>query len=317
MAEIKEVLSSIKEVLITPIQDSIEFRAKNAFFGSFVISWIVWNWKDIFYFILSKDDVLYKISLIKSSLPIKFESCTLFPYSYIVIPIIFATILTLSYPLFMYGMLKVHRWIFDKIDLFNNQISTSKVIRRKNLTEAEEENEGIKSIAKARIAVRIALMRQKEAEKISSVDSLWKKESDLRTSIFTLESKKKEAELLVNSLTTESFKLQNKVEKLNQDNMDLLKINGKYEAASRELMELNIEHDKLRKEKIHLEDVVRDLQSNISSMTNNVKKLDRVIVKLNKIEELIKERAGRFDEEDRQELLNLCHAAILSSRSDY
>lgn len=92
----------------------------------------------------------------------------------------------------MYGMLKVHRWIFDKIDLFNNQSNTSKVIRRKNLTEAEVENEGIKAVMQARTALRIALMRQKEAEKNSNVDSLWKKESELRASIHTFESQKRD-----------------------------------------------------------------------------------------------------------------------------
>lgn len=316
MAEIKEVLSSIKETLITPIQDSIEFRAKNAFFGSFVISWIVWNWKDIFYFVLSKDDVLYKISLIKSSLPVKFESCTLFPYSYIVIPIIFATILTLSYPLFMYGMLKVHRWIFDKIDLFNNQSNTSKVIRRKNLTEAEVENEGIKAVMQARTALRIALMRQKEAEKNSNVDSLWKKESELRASIHTFESQKKEIELIIDSLTAESVKMENKITKLSQENMDILKLNEKYETTSRELVEISIEHDKIKQEKMHLEETVRDLKSDVSSMTHGVQKLSRVREQLNKIEELINGGNGSLGEEDLQFLLRYCRAAILSSRSE-
>ncbi|MHC9507362.1 hypothetical protein ACYZFF_15400 [Klebsiella variicola] len=44
MAEIKEIIDSLKDWVVTPIQESISFRARSAFFGSFVISWLVLNW---------------------------------------------------------------------------------------------------------------------------------------------------------------------------------------------------------------------------------------------------------------------------------
>lgn len=317
MAEIKEVISSIKEILITPMKDSIEFRAKNAFFGSFVISWVVWNWENIFYFILSKDDVLYKISMIKSSLPVKCESITSFPYSYFVIPFIFSFILTLIYPGLMLLMLWAHQGLFEIIDSSINKSNTKKITKRKELTEAEEENEGVKASTQARIGLRIALMRQEEAKRNSSVDLLWKKESDLNASIYKLESDKKQLELLIGSLSNESVKLGNDLSEIKKDNKNIIELNNKYDIKSKELAEKTIESETLYKKTVQLNEMVRDLESRTSSMSNGTRTLTKIRENLDKLDTLIQERNGKYDDEELQDLLKLCRTTIIASRSDH
>lgn len=46
---------------------NIRQRIKSPFFGSFIFSWIIINWKPISYFIYSKDKMLHKIIVIESS----------------------------------------------------------------------------------------------------------------------------------------------------------------------------------------------------------------------------------------------------------
>lgn len=41
-------------------------RIKNPLLGSFIFSWIIFNWKPIFYLLFAKDKMFYKISLIES-----------------------------------------------------------------------------------------------------------------------------------------------------------------------------------------------------------------------------------------------------------
>ncbi|MDZ3055728.1 hypothetical protein M2C11_28085, partial [Klebsiella pneumoniae] len=66
---LKDVVSSVKDAIITPVQEAFVYRAKNPFFGSLIISWVYWNWNKIAYMLLSDDDVLKKIEFIKKSIP--------------------------------------------------------------------------------------------------------------------------------------------------------------------------------------------------------------------------------------------------------
>lgn len=79
---LKDVVSSVKDAIITPVQEAFVYRAKNPFFGSLIISWVYWNWNKIAYMLLSDDDVLKKIEFIKKSIP----DNTLIPFTSFSIP---------------------------------------------------------------------------------------------------------------------------------------------------------------------------------------------------------------------------------------
>lgn len=62
---LKDVVSSVKDAIITPVQEAFVYRAKSIF-GSLIISRVYWNWNKIAYMLLSDDDVLKKIEFIKN-----------------------------------------------------------------------------------------------------------------------------------------------------------------------------------------------------------------------------------------------------------
>ena len=102
----------MKEI-INSILDSTKERLKNPLLGSFVFSWIIFNWKPIFYIIFSKNSIENKIDFVSECYSL---INTNFWY-----PLFFSIFYILIFP---YAL-----WAFDKL-------STKAIIGRKeNLLE--------------------------------------------------------------------------------------------------------------------------------------------------------------------------------------
>ncbi|EKL2659771.1 hypothetical protein ACLIV7_003142 [Klebsiella pneumoniae] len=149
---------SINESIISSIQQAILFRAKNTFFGTFALSWFLFNWDRVFYFFMSDEKVLPKISLLKSELPPPDGGYSFFLKSHecLIYPLLTALIFTIGYPFLIYITKRIHKWIFAKIEKFNETTQQEAIKRRKGLESDMENSIGERNKIKARIEREIA-----------------------------------------------------------------------------------------------------------------------------------------------------------------
>lgn len=162
MAEIKEIIDSLKDWVVTPIQESISFRARSAFFGSFVISWLVLNWDKIAYFILSGDDIIKKLYILKSELP---EPGYEHSYFYLLVyhfwySLLFATLFTAFYPASMIAIKWFHGFFFRKLNSLDVSYQKKIEAMKKELEDDIIEKKGKQDERRAEIDSVIAKKRQ-------------------------------------------------------------------------------------------------------------------------------------------------------------
>ncbi|MRE40052.1 hypothetical protein GIJ60_14670 [Klebsiella quasipneumoniae] len=162
MAEIKEIIDSLKDWVVTPIQESISFRARSAFFGSFIISWLVLNWDKIAYFILSGDDIIKKLYILKSELPeVGYE----YSYFHLLVyhfwyPLLFATLFTALYPASMILIKWFHGFFFRKLNSLDVSYQKNIEAQKKELEDDIIEKKGEQDKRRAVIDREIAKNRQ-------------------------------------------------------------------------------------------------------------------------------------------------------------
>ena len=96
-------------------------RIRSPFFGSFIFSWFIFNWKPILYFLFSGDKVSYKISIIESS----YESIANATYR----PLILSLIYVILFP-----------YINNLIHILTTKAEKSKRIVSHKLKKEEIEN---------------------------------------------------------------------------------------------------------------------------------------------------------------------------------
>ncbi len=122
MLNFKEIIASLNE-LASPVKDAFEFRARNVFFSSFILSWVCINWEVLFYFILSDDKVLDKINNINTTsfLPLsnQWESIKYNPR--FTIPLTISLLVTVFYPAFTLCISIIHKKIISMIDEITNE----------------------------------------------------------------------------------------------------------------------------------------------------------------------------------------------------
>ncbi|MEJ3769552.1 MAG: hypothetical protein WGP72_28830 [Klebsiella quasipneumoniae] len=257
MSDIKEVISIFKDSLISPIQQAVTFRAKNTFFGSLFISWVIWNWDRIAYFTLSKDLVLDRIRNIKNGTEFSLSNelyLYILPQS-LAYPLITAIAFTLLYPFFMYATAFVHRRIMEEIDIFNNAENVKKIKNSKELIEENQAKESIIAIKTAERERDIAKYKEDKVRSDDSVNKIIAEYNEKSANLIILERKIKESESLLSTyenqiaqFKTEIINLQGVLTPLKEDQTQIMKMNLEKSELERRLQEVSYERDQAQRQ---------------------------------------------------------------------
>jgi hypothetical protein len=123
----------MKEI-INSILDSTKERLKNPLLGSFVISWVIFNWKPIFYMILSNESIENKIDFI--------SECYSSMYFNFWFPLFFSIFYIVIFPYILWGFDKLTSKgiIGRKENVLELNISDLKNKKRIAVEESELEN---------------------------------------------------------------------------------------------------------------------------------------------------------------------------------
>lgn len=307
MSDIKEIASSLKDVLLAPVIESIKFRAKNNFFGSFILSWIFWNWEKLAYFIFSKDEILKKIKTVKLSSPFEDDNqWHIFAYSHsLFLPLISAIIFTFSYPFFAWFISYIHKWILNQVHVLHILNEIQKQKSNKALIRAQTESENEKDIVKGQTELRISVMKKKSAEINYNIGEITSKYASLKNEMTTLELKKQELNSTVSALESKHQSLTLSLQKITAENTGLLELQDKYSILLSQNRDLSAERDKLNhnylkaQEKItqlehdmgrnyqHFEPLYNELVKEQSSLKDTIKRLDTFIDSNSEIKRLM------------------------------
>ena len=223
----KDVVSTIKEAVVSPAQEAFTYRAKNPFFGSLIISWLYWNWDKLAFFLLSDMPVLKRINFVKHKIPdnsIIFGLNVNHTHSFYY-PLIAATIFTLSLPVLIYSISRIHSKITTSINALNATKEEERWKQQEKVAVAYEEYEGNK--AKARVKweedyalsiERIETSRKNTQAIRTTFDEYSVKISNLETDLSSLESTIAAQVARRDSLTLEIQKINEEYVPLKEDN---------------------------------------------------------------------------------------------------
>ncbi|VTN15481.1 Uncharacterised protein [Raoultella terrigena] len=176
MTDFKDVFSAIKDAFISPIKEAIEYRAKSNFFGSLIISWSIWNWKKIIYFIFSDDSVINKIINVTSIdfLSNDFLGLELISKSTIIAPLSFAIFYTLLHPIFTWLLSMIHRKVMDELYHFNVSVEHSRLDLKKTSLSDTMELESLKSIKQSEAELTVAQNKEATTKALYDIEQLIK-----------------------------------------------------------------------------------------------------------------------------------------------
>lgn len=283
MVDIKEVVDSVKGVLLDPLKEEVKFRARNNFFGTLVVSWLFWNWESIAYFIFSTDPILIKILTVKNLFPLEQDKQTPgFLHSHVLLmPLITATAFVLFYPGFMFLLAKCHEWILRKIDILNESKELLRLKRIEGLIEQSESNEGIKARKKAEYERQIAEDTEAAVKARLNVSDIAKKYAEIETDIKTKTLERDGLEVSIKNLQQRKDELSDDLIVVNSQYAPIKSENDKYQKILKDNSELNAELDKLRRKCSGLEEDMRDYKReaetqimNLTATLGNVKRGD-------------------------------------------
>lgn len=202
----KDIVSSVKDAIITPVQEAFVYRAKNPFFGSLIISWVYWNWNKIAYMLLSDDDVLKKIQFIKKSIP----DNTLIPFTDLSIPhthslwfpLLFSIVFTLSYPVFSWILTLIHKDISFRIEKVDSEKEVKRLQLQGDIIREFEKNEGIRAGERSKTEETIFSTAEKAAESKYNIKELQTQHATLKTEVAQLEKQKQSMDTLLSEQET-------------------------------------------------------------------------------------------------------------------
>lgn len=284
---IKEIAGVLKDALVTPVQEAFVYRARNPFFGTFIIAWLCYNWNKVAYFLLSKEEVLTRIEYIKHKIP---DNSVLWglsiPHTHsIIYPFLWACIMSVAYPFLTYVSIWIHKWITGHIEAINSQKEISRIVLQKSLITANFLNESEKTRLQAECELEVEEKKEKAANSRLKVNLLKEQRATLESEIELLESQKKSAQATLSSATSELDITNEKYNQLNSKYEILIKKHGSNEelqnAIELQTMSLNSTEQKLQESENILNDVKKEyfeqqrayeeriisLQSKVSSLT--------------------------------------------------
>ncbi|AGC78397.1 hypothetical protein LX97_02727 [Nonlabens dokdonensis] len=154
--------SEIVNNILTTTSD----RLKNPFIGSFLISWIVFNWKTISYFIFSNDIIKEKIIFIDEN----YVSW----WSNLIIPLLVATFYLVALPFLMYGFDFSTKWSNTKRKDLLNELQIADYGRKIKVAQKDFDLEQERSgkLSTKSLNDKIEVLRNEIEVKDNSINAL-------------------------------------------------------------------------------------------------------------------------------------------------
>ncbi|RQN03371.1 hypothetical protein [Pantoea ananatis] len=283
---IKEIAGVLKDALITPVQEAFVYRARNPFFGTLVITWLVYNWNKIAFFFYSDVNIIQRIEYIKHKIP---DNSVIFgidiPHTHSFwFPFLFACFISLTFPLFTLASIWVHKKITGKIEKLNSGKEKDRIILQKDLVIEIAKNESAKAKQLAIDDAEIASYREIEAKKISNIEILKTTKSTLESEIESLEAQKKSTNSTLEISTTELGLINKKLEETNSNFESALSRFGDYESLAqkhklrgmelntldKKIKELQAEFVTAKKENNEIEIKYKNENESLRSMASNL-----------------------------------------------
>ena len=257
---LKEVVDTIKDAIITPVQEAFVYRARNPFFGSLIISWVYFNWNKIAFFFLSDMEIEKRIAHIKHTIP---DNSVIFniniPHSHsLLFPLFSALAVSLLYPFLTFLMMKIHGWISFKIETTTSANEAKRLKLQEEIIDVIASNETRKSRAIAIAEDDIASIRETTADTKYNITKLRETHNDLTRSIGKLSSEKETLDAIILNQQKKKIDLSQEVQELTvqfsplQDKAEII---DKFTKNEKELIDRYTKNEKeLRDKLFDLED---------------------------------------------------------------
>lgn len=266
MTDLKEVVTTVKDALLTPLQEAVTFRARSAFFSTFIFSWAILNWDRIAYFIFSNDEILKKISLLKSEhpMPSSRESYFITLTQNIISPLILAGIVVAAYPFLIYAITWIHKSIFGSIDGLTSEKERIKLLKMNKLNRTKVNGEALTEKMRAKLEQEISSYRlqktRDDAARNSLLDEFHEKSNKLQDIINEINTN----QIQLDKQESRSVELTEKLQILNEKIEPIKRDDERYNALLSINTELNVKIDSLEAQKTNLQDIIDDLKNQLS-----------------------------------------------------
>lgn len=234
--KIKTLLEAAKESGIEPAKDAMNTRMKNPIFGSFILSWLFFNWEKLLIIFFGNGDILTRINTVN-----EIHSNSVFfsiniPHTHTLwFPLVISLLFTLGNPFILYFLDVFHNGIITKAERnkFNRQAEILNA--RTNLIKAEVKNDTQKRTENLLVEAREAISRAEIAESNSRIELLSNQANSLHEQIKVNEQTN---ESLINSINVKNKELEEIQTELGDKELYLLKLNkdyGEFDALTKRL----------------------------------------------------------------------------------
>lgn len=281
MNDFNEIKTAFIDTFINPVKGAIEYRAKNNFFGSLVISWVIWNWQKIAYFFYSEDSVITKINNLMSgdflahyvSWPnwlnyIIKSSC--YP------PLIFATIFTIVHPAFTWLISILHRRVMKSIYDFNVSVEESRQSQKEKILNNALKLESIKDVSKSETERRIAENNEKKERSEKNIVELRKEYAereqevkDMMSKIEIMEGTLTQQQQTKSDLTTELQNLITELHPYREDKKEIDKLHNEIKNLNHRIMQLNNSIGEKENELSRTDKIISSYKKDIQDIITN------------------------------------------------
>lgn len=260
MADIKEVVDSVKDILIDPLKDEVKYRARNNFFGSFIVSWFFWNWDRAAYFIFSTDPIMIRILTAKNLFPLdQGQHWYVFEHSHsLVWPLATATTFVLLYPTLMLTIALIHKRVIRSISILNETKELERMTRNVELVKQNETNEGERAKIKAKTEREIAENAEAAVKARLNVREITKQYAEIETKVKTLKLERDGLDTIIINLQKRRDDLNEELIIINGEYGPIKSANDKYQKILNDNAVLNVEFDKLKNKYDSLDEDFRD-----------------------------------------------------------
>ncbi|HFP9451927.1 TPA: hypothetical protein ACHOZL_003844 [Raoultella ornithinolytica] len=245
MATIKDIISSLNEVA-SPIKEAIEFRARNVFFSSFIISWSCLNWEIISYFLLSSDDILVKIKNINSDtfLPLHNNWLEAISNNRTLAPFLISVAITISYPIFTLIIAFVHKKVVSAIDKITNE--------RTDLIESNREKH------RAKTEMETQAYKEQTIKSKRNIESILQITAEHEVQVQTLEQNKVSLNAFITELTKRKDELTSEIQSMNEELTPLRSVNEILKISTNENNTLKYKVEELNSEIVNIKNDIKN-----------------------------------------------------------
>lgn len=238
--KIKALMDAAKESGIEPAKEAMNTRMKNPIFGSFILSWLFFNWEKLLIIVFGDGNILSRIDAVKDFNSNSVIFSINIPHAHTLwFPLLISLIFTLGNPFVLYLLDVFHNGIITKAERnkFDRQANILKA--KTNLITAEVKNDTQKRTENLLVEAGEAISRAEIAESNSRIELLSNQASSLQEQIKVNEETNAS---LMNSMILKNKEIEVLQMEINDKEKYLLQLNsdyGEFDALTKKLHSAN------------------------------------------------------------------------------